>query len=73
MLMYDGYTFIREKSGINDKIIWRCSEWSKTKYKGRCHTDLEEVKFHFHNHNHIADPINMEAIIIKNKKSKNIP
>ena len=34
MLMYDGYTFIREKNGVNDKIIWRCSEWSETKCKG---------------------------------------
>ena len=47
MLMYDGYTFIREKNGVNDKLIWRCLEWSKTKCKGHSHTDLEEVKLAF--------------------------
>jgi hypothetical protein len=49
MLIYEGFTFRKDRDADDLKRIWRCSD---SECKGRCHTRLDTVTWHSDNHNH---------------------
>lgn len=64
LLIHEGFTFIFDKNGANNKKIWRCSKWTQKKTNSclaRCHTSNESVIWHSENHSHIPDPILIDA------------
>jgi len=61
MLVFDGYCFLREKIGVNGKLIWKCSEYKVSKCMARCHTVNGAVVKNIAVHNHIPDAAKIEA------------
>ncbi|OXA37222.1 hypothetical protein Fcan01_28022 [Folsomia candida] len=52
LLIFDGYTLIKEADGSNGKVIYRCTEYTSNKCLGRCHSDSKSITLHSDNHNH---------------------
>lgn len=60
LLVLEGYCFLREKV-VDNKIVWRCSEYKISKCMARCHTVDGAVVKKTTNHNHVADAAKIEA------------
>lgn len=61
LLVLEGYCFLREKTGVNGKVIWKCSEYKVSKCMARCHTVAGAVVKRTAAHNHIPDAAKIEA------------
>ena len=59
-MIINGYTFRKEKI-INDKKIWRCTEYRKARCMSRCHTKYEVITKQPTEHNHVTDKATVEA------------
>jgi len=59
-LVVDGYTFRKEKV-IQEKEIWRCTEYRKAKCRSRCHTIGSNFEKLPTEHNHVPDTAAVEA------------
>lgn len=64
LLKFDGFLFSKEKFG-NNKVIWKCVEYSKG-CRGRCHT-REDAVVTFTGHNHIP---NIAKILAKDVQAR---
>jgi hypothetical protein len=68
LLVHNGFIFRKERISAS-KAIWRCIEHSKSKCRGRCHTEDGEVIIHNDKHNHVPDAADLNARrIIQNIK-----
>jgi len=68
LLIHNGFIFRKERISVN-KTIWRCIEHSKSKCRGRCHTEDGEVIMHNDKHNHVPDAADLSARrVIQNTK-----
>lgn len=61
MLVLDGYSFLREKKGVNGKLIWKCSEHKDSKCVARCHTIDSALVKSIAVHNHVPDEAKIAA------------
>ena len=68
-LVYDGYRFVKDGSGIN-KIFWKCIEYKVCGCKGRVHTSDGQVIFHSQNHSctQSATKIKVKEVLRELKK-----
>src|SRR5256885_1467486 len=70
LLIIKGHLFRKEKNS-NEKQIWRCVNYDKSKCKARCHTIENEIMSEEGEHNHVPDPAKIKAKeVIKEIKDK---
>ena len=61
-LLFNGYSFTREKVTKASKILWRCTEWEPPrKCMGRCHTLNGVIVTDNKRYNHASNPANNET------------
>lgn len=67
-LIYNGYVYVFEQFGKEEKSIWKCDQYTKVSCKGRIHTKNNEIlKVIVHNHEEV-NPVNL----IKNTAIQNV-
>ena len=64
-LLLDGFTFRQEKI-INEKRIWKCTEYGTAKCKSRCHSKYGILTKQPTEHNHVPDRAKVESKKIMN-------
>jgi len=65
MLIHEGFTYIFERNGQDSKRIWRCSDYTRTKCKGRCHTRKNNTVSFVSEHNHALSHAKVGAKLLK--------
>jgi len=61
MLVVEAFSFVREKKVANEKVFWKCSEYSKSKCLARCHTIEGVLVKRIGEHNHVAHAAKIAA------------
>lgn len=61
MLVLDGFSFVRERKGVNGKLIWKCSQYSDSRCLARCHTIDGVLVKNIGHHNHVPDAAKIAA------------
>lgn len=59
-LICNGYMYVFERFGTQEKTIWKCYQYYKTKCKGRIHTKNDQILKQLQ-HNHAPDLQSIEA------------
>ena len=66
LLVYQGYTYIFERTGAKSKRIRRCTEYTSSGCLGRCHTNQDStLSWMSDNHNHSLSHGKVGAKILK--------
>lgn len=61
-LIANGYIFGNEKM-INDKKIWKCTEYHTTKCRSCCHKKCDTITKQPNEHNHVVDNAKVDVKI----------
>ncbi len=64
LLTFHGFSYIKDRDGVDSKIIWKCTEYTTKKCLARRHTKLETITWDSDNHCHGPNHANVLLIPI---------